>query len=440
MDFEAKLKELTPKKRKILDLFLGGESDNAIVELVQIRDFTVRRHITEICAFFDLKNREGEHFGHRTELVELFLQYKPEMVSKKREEASGVSRLEAPDTPGRPIKAGLETYYIKRTREDRCHEDILFPGALIRIRSPQQMGKTSLLNRLLKTTDENGYYAMLYSLRSELNHSQLEDSCEGFTTLARSFFSTLADKLSITITNFPLNLNKVECTEILEEILRKIDAPIVIAIDEADILFEYPVVARDFFELLRVWHDSYAKEADLWAKLRLIIVHSTDNYILLDSNKSPFDNVGSFIALQPFSEAECQKLVNRYHLSLTAENILQLAHLVGGHPFLMQKALYTLYRDKIPFEQLLQQSFSIAGIFSNHLKELLHKLKLNPTLADNLRKVIESEGRAKIPLDSAFKLGGLGLVKTQNNQVVISSELYRQFFTEWLEDILKNGR
>jgi DNA-binding CsgD family transcriptional regulator len=438
-EFEAALKQLTSKQQEILNPFLEGKSDEEIAYNLSIDRSksigrsNVSRHISNICATFGLKNRQGEHFGHKIELVELFMRFKPSLVSDALLGRFKLGpRWEAPDTPGRPIKADCEAYYIKLAHEDRYHEGILNPGALIRIRSPQKMGKTSLLNRFLKTTTENGYYSVLYSLRNKLNHSDLKNSSEGFAAIAESFFRNLADELSIDIKDFPLN--KDECTEQLEEILLEIDQPIVIAIDEADILFEYPVVARDFFELLRVWHDAHTKplQENIWGKLRLIIVHSTDNYILLDRNNSPFDNVGEFIGLQPFNEEECQRLAARYHLNLPEVEVRQLAQLVGGHPFLMQKALYSLHKDKIPFEQLLQEAPSLTGIFRNHLQELLQVIESNSLLKKSLRKVIASKDPVILPLEPTFKLEGLGLVKLQQNQVMISSELYRRFFKDWL--------
>lgn len=48
-------------------------------------------------------------------------------------------------------------YYIERPpREQRCFEEISKPGSLIRIKAPRQMGKTSLLARILDEAEKQG--------------------------------------------------------------------------------------------------------------------------------------------------------------------------------------------------------------------------------------------------------------------------------------------
>jgi len=80
-------------------------------------------------------------------------------------------------------------------------------------------------------------------------------------------------------------------TYLMEDyILSKSDSPIVLAMDEADRLLQTPFHS-DFFALVRAWHNSRALD-DRWNKLNIVMVISTEPYLLIaDPNQSPF-NVG----------------------------------------------------------------------------------------------------------------------------------------------------
>ena len=79
------------------------------------------------------------------------------------------------------------------------------------------------------------------------------------------------------------------CTVYFEEyLLPEISKPLVIGLDDVDRIFSYPEVVGDFFGMLRNWHER-GKISKIWKDLRLIIAHSTECYIPLDLNQSPFN-------------------------------------------------------------------------------------------------------------------------------------------------------
>jgi len=56
-------------------------------------------------------------------------------------------------------------FYIQRTPvEERCYETILQAGSLIRIKAPKQMGKTSLLDRIIAHSNQRGYHTVRLNL------------------------------------------------------------------------------------------------------------------------------------------------------------------------------------------------------------------------------------------------------------------------------------
>ena len=62
--------------------------------------------------------------------------------------------------------------------------------------------------------------------------------------------------------------------------------------------------------LLRAWHER-GKVEQVWKRLRLVVVHSTDVYIPLNINESPF-NVGVPIELPEFTPEQVQELARQH--------------------------------------------------------------------------------------------------------------------------------
>jgi serine/threonine-protein kinase len=78
---------------------------------------------------------------------------------------------------------------------------------------------------------------------------------------------------------------------------------------------------------------------EAWQRLRLVVVHATEVYIPLNLHQSPF-NVGLPIRLPELTLEQVQQLVQAYGLSWSTAKTTKLTALVGGHPYLLQLALY----------------------------------------------------------------------------------------------------
>ncbi|OKH45554.1 hypothetical protein NIES2101_26240 [Calothrix sp. HK-06] len=64
----------------------------------------------------------------------------------------------------------LSSLYIERGIEQICYQEILQPGAFIRIKAPRKMGKTSLMARILAYADSKNYH----TVRLSLYHAETE--------------------------------------------------------------------------------------------------------------------------------------------------------------------------------------------------------------------------------------------------------------------------
>jgi hypothetical protein len=309
-------------------------------------------------------------------------------------------------------------------------------GALIRIKAPRQMGKTSLLDRIVAYAAQQNYRTVRLNLLQA--DSEIFSNLEKFL---RWFCTYVSKKLQ-----FPTQLSEywdeergsiVNCTTYFEaHLLEQIDTPLLLALDEVDRIFQFPEITQGFFPMLRSWHEE-AKTMESWEKLRLVVVHSTEDYGSLDINQSPF-NVGLPIELSEFTWQQVEDLAQRYQLKQTtqigAEGLTPLQAMLGGHPYLVSWALYHLAHQDMKLEQLLQDASTDAGIYQDHLRRHLGTLQENPELAAAMKQVVSSVEPVRLETMQAYKLYSMGLIKRQGNQVTSRCLLYQQYFLEHLND------
>lgn len=340
---------------------------------------------------------------------------------------SSKADLELPEGP-----VSLDSpFYIERPPiESLCYEAIAKPGALIRLRAPSLMGKTSLKNRILAHAAEQGYRLV------RLNFEQADESkLSNLNQLLRWFCATVTQQLQLK-SNLDLYWDedcgaKVSCTVYFQGyVLEQLDSPLVLALDEVNRLLEYPEVAQGFLPLLRSWYEE-ARDLEIWQKLRLVVVHSTEIYVPLDINQSPF-NVGLAIRLPEFTPEQVQSLAQRHGLDWSEVESKRLMALIGGHPYRVRLALYHLARQDLELEQLLREASTTTGIYSQQLRQHWVTLQQHPELMVAMKRIVVADPGIKIDPIAAYQLESMGVAKFEGGQIVPSCELYRLYFDSQL--------
>lgn len=319
-------------------------------------------------------------------------------------------------------------FYIERNNlENICFETIIKPGSLIRIKAPKLMGKTSLTNRIIANAKNRSYQTVYLDL-SSVERKILTDLDKFLRWLCCMIGRQL--KLENQLNDYwdsEILGSNDNCTVYFEEyLLTEIDFPIVLALDNVDKIFAYTEVIEDFFGMLRSWHEK-AKISEIWQQLRLVLAHSTEVYVPLDINQSPF-NAGVPIELIEFNQQQVEKLAAIHGLNWNEVQIQQLMKLVGGHPFLLRLAMYQVATKKTNLEKLLQEASTEAGIYSNHLRGYLEVLQDSSELADAFRLVVNSSSPVELNSILIYKLHSMGLVEKLDNCVKPSCNLYRDYF------------
>ena len=336
----------------------------------------------------------------------------------------------APELPGGQVDLASRFYIERHPIESRCYETISQPGALIRIKAPRQMGKTSLMARILHHAEQQG--SRTVALSFQLANRRIFANSD---TFLQWFCASVGQELGM-LEQLPkcweladlIGSNQC-CKAYFEQyLLSESSPPLTLGLDESDRLFESPEIADDFFGLLRALHEE-AKRRDIWKKFRLIVVHSTEVYIPLDVNKSPF-NVGLPIELPEFNEQQVQDLAKRHGLNWIANEVAELMALVGGHPYLVRLGIYHISRQDVTLNQLVKSPATEAGIYSDHLRRHLWNLEKYSELMDAMREVVSGSQPVRLRSELGFKLNSMGLVKFNGNNCIPRCRLYEEYFRD----------
>jgi AAA-like domain/TIR domain len=338
-----------------------------------------------------------------------------------------------PELPGGQVDVASQFYVERPPIEERCYQTILQPSALIRIKAPRQMGKTSLMARILHRASCQDYRTvpLTFQLVDKTVFANLDKFLKWFCAYVGRELH-IANQLDDYWDD--IFGSKVNCKDYFEKyLLPQIDTPLVLGLDEIDRVFQYPDIAEDFLGLLRAWHEE-SKRRDIWKKLRLIVVHSTEVYIPMNINQSPF-NVGLPVDLPEFNAGQIQDLAARHNLNWSDGEVRELMALIGGHPYLVRVALYHISRSDLTFDELKESAIADTGIYSDHLRRQLWNLEEYPELAQGMREIATANSPVQLKAMQAFKLDSLGLVKLQGNECIPRCELYRQYFRSHLSAI-----
>ena len=419
--------ELSARQNQVLKLFLQGKSNKEIAKAIEVNDpATPSQHIKKIAEKFGFSEQfKGEY---RDCLIELFSQHKSELVAPALMEKLGYNPLTFPDKP----EPADSYFYIERNPiELKCFQQLTESGSLTRISAPNQMGKTSLINKIIFKGKQQHYQTVSLDLRL-VETKKISDE----TVFLRTFYAWIVNKLDLStpLREWDEDLPAmVSCTKHFQAILEQLDCPFLLVIDNLDCLFNYPQTYQNFLPMLRRWYD-LANESEIWEKLRLIISYRTEDYGRLDINQSPF-NVGVPISVREFSYDEVE-LLRKRHYQLKPEVVRPLIEAIGGHPYLIRLAFYRLAKEELTLEQVLKDAAGFTGIYKNHFLKLVSSLQEGSGLESTLQAIVNNQGLEITGKNNkqVYQLEAMGIIKVKGNLAVISRQIYQTYFANYFKN------
>lgn len=339
--------------------------------------------------------------------------------------------------------------YIKRNADEICQRELTLEKEVkesvpfIRVKAAKGMGKSSLLDRIGHFLEvEKKEIVARVDLGTDAFSSDaftdLEKLFYRFTEEVAAAFSKSIPGLEPPDLKFAWNKYKPagkNCTDYLQEhIFKKTSKkPKTLLIDGIDCILGKPT-QTDFLLVLRTWNERKMKLVDrspvIWPSV--VIAYSTEPYPDAKFKGSPLQNVGTPIELSEFTSESILHLARVYGLNWDFSEVNTLMKLIGGHPSLVQRALYQVSQTDISLDELERRSTEINGPFSDYLLKDLELLQApkNEKLRACFQKIIK--GERSNDAFSKFQLEKRGLIRLNGNSEGARCELYGRFFREYL--------
>ncbi|MGH8591301.1 MAG: AAA-like domain-containing protein [Gammaproteobacteria bacterium] len=298
--------------------------------------------------------------------------------------------------------------YVERAPDATLRSQLAREGSTTAVEGARQMGKSSLLVRAIAQCRRDGHVVVYLDFQDDLDEQSLDD----LPTLLRQLADLFHERLRLAtaptgIWGKPIGVKARLTSYVQDHILRGAATQVTLIMDEVDRVFGRRY-QDDFFGMLRSWHNRRAREP-LWRRLNLVLSCSTDpRQSIEDPKQSPF-NVGEKIGLDGFSAAEVWTLNGCYDHPLKSRRETDaLAEFVGGHPYLVQRALYALKCGTHGLASLLDAGDPESGPFSEHLQRVRAVLESEPALKRGMQQVLRNDHCDSYEV--FFRLRSIGLV------------------------------
>lgn len=300
-------------------------------------------------------------------------------------------------------------FYIERPVDSEFRAGLTRGDSVLLIKGPRQIGKTSLLARGSDEARKVGVKVVLTDLQ-KLASEQLDNIDTFFLALGHLIAHQLELDKDPETDWRPKRSSNLNFERFLgRQILGSFEGALLWALDETDRLFDKPYCS-EVFSLFRTWHNERAIDpGGPWKRLTLAIAYATEAHLFIrDPNQSPF-NIGTALLLEDFSLEQVAELNRRYGSPISAGEELRSFHrLLGGHPFLVRRALDVLVRKNLGLAALADQADLEEGPFGDHLRRMLVLLVRDEQLCDVVRAFLKKPGPLK-PQDF-YRLHRAGLL------------------------------
>lgn len=367
--------------------------------------------------FEDLERMLDENWGEApSEKARAALELETHSIAFPKVDQDSDIRIERQEE-GSEVSGGAvplgSSFYVKRPADEQAKQCLARGEGVVLIQGPRQVGKSSLLARVLAHGRSSGILVAVNDFQT-LGETQLSEEDLFYKTLAYSLASQLGidfDLESEWQTWLGPNMN---LDSVLGKLLTLAGGRVCWGFDEADALFGRPYM-NNFFGLLRSWHNRRALDPDgPWGKLTLFLSYATEAHLFIsDLNQSPF-NVGLKIQLRDFGLGEIAELAGLHGITEESQ-ITTVARITGGQPYLARRALAILSQGTDPTE--LETAFAQPdGPIGDHLHRIFESIRVDPNILSEVRNALA--GRPLQDPNSRYRLIAAGVFALRPDQAV----------------------
>jgi len=335
--------------------------------------------------------------------------------------------------------------YVER-QADKDLLDGLLKGEFCYVLTSRQMGKSSLMVRTAQKLRAQGINVVALDLTAIGQNLTPEQWYDGLiVSMGRQL--RLEDELeALWMKNTQLSPVQRLMLAIRDVALIRRPGPLVVFVDEIDIVVSLPFASDEFFAAIRECYNRRAEEPEL-GRLRFCLLGvATPSDLIRDARLTPF-NIGQRIELSDFTNEEAAPLEQGLNADgRQGQKLLRrVLYWTSGHPYLTQRLCRTIAEDSTAAsvrdvdrlcrelflssrarerddnllfvrERLVNGSVSAAAVLTLHLQVLAQR-----------QPVADSE---KDPALNALRLSGV--VRSAEGRMQIRNRIYRTVFDrEW---------
>ena len=237
---------------------------------------------------------------------------------------------------GGTLRPDAPCYVERQADKDLCAS--LLRGEFCYVLTSRQMGKSSLMVRTVRRLRQEGIAVAVLDLTAIGQNLTIEQWYDGLTARLGQQLDLEDELLAFREAHLDWGPLQRWISAIETVVLSRVSTPIVIFIDEIDLVRSLPFSTDEFFAAIRECYNRRAREPKFSRLAFGLLGVAAPSDLIRDTRMTPF-NIGRRIELDDFTENEAAPLANGLGTNeATAQSLLgRVLHWTGGHPYLTQR-------------------------------------------------------------------------------------------------------
>jgi hypothetical protein len=335
--------------------------------------------------------------------------------------------------------------YITRQADEDLYQHLL-KGNYCYVLNSRQTGKSSLLARVAQRLRNERIKVVIFEMTALGNNLSAEQWYDGLIAKVAEQLNLYDEMYEYWDNNERLGFLQRWSNVLKEVVLKHIETPMVIILDEVDLVRSLPFSTDEFFAGIRTCFNERTQYPEM-ARLTFCLAGvATPSELIQDARITPF-NIGQRIDLTDFSEQEAELFLQGLKREQTQAKALlkRILYWTNGHPYLTQKLCQAVADD-----QSVQKPKGVDRIceelfFSSRSKETENNLQhvrtqmlrndIDHAAILDLYRQIRRQKKIKDddtnPIINLLRLSGL--VKVLENYLWVRNRIYFKVFDDaWI--------
>ena len=359
---------------------------------------------------------------------------------------------------GGPIRRD-HALYVERSADFTFQRALEVKRDVLVVTAPRQTGKTSLWYNAQDHLRSRGFNTGALDFRVIFGQPEENTrSAKGWTEtllrgVARSFELDLGDLRDWIAANADRAITDAIVAFFAEFFRRRLKGPIVVALDEIDVVQLYHYFTDNLFEAIR----SLAAQRDALDMSFVLLGLNHPKDLVKTAPSSGFNISGLHIALDDFEpeDAATVEAWGRGYVAASDADRLAVAKAIltatGGQPFLTAWLFEQARKNQVQnvnaiaplVDSMIEDVRNGEGI-AVHFRSARDIILERPNLAFRIVEIVDKAREEPVPVsglrsDVRAALVSTGLVREKNRAFVFKSPIYKTFFdADWISDLKRS--